>query len=1822
MPKNKGDESSLDDLDSILASLEGDDDLGLDEKPKNKREAIEKVLKDGGTGFIDHFKSEPVEKVKKFVDEAVPRGIRPEYDFVKDSVNEVKKVFEKDGKEIRSNTKELIDIIKTKMPDNSGVKNILNKISNKLGVETENTYRGPSQDEIITETLDTLFKQKDARESTREAITELKENNKFKEEVKLTSKIIANLELKNDFDRNYTLNYYRKSIELKMKTMLISKELLETTQSSYRGFTQQFEALIKNTSLPDLIKLRNSEQTAETFKQRVRENLADMFFTAATPLETMKKNIISKSRDIIGNVSSGLSMGLMGAQGANMAGDMGGMVSKSYLAGGQLGEWASEFASEFASRELEDNQTVRDKLRKAKLLFADPKEAFFDLASKESEKNTLMSRFKARLYKTIGKLGQTEENNRIKIRENAPDDPSFFDFRTKNSIVKVIPMILSKIYGEVRSLRTGEEPSGIYYDYTSGKLEENKNIKKRLKNNIKAALSGVAGSNLENIMSMLENDEDGNLDEATKNEYKSAILSYLIKDGSISPEGLNKDKFLELVPENLREDFKKRYSKVMDKSKIDIKLIDDIKDRLYGIKANTPFIDKVVEDMYKNGNIEEIIKMGILDYDDKEGIYTVNKDKYRALLDSSLKEMNKYEPSSFNASNVVNNDDDDNDSMMNIFRDTKKHVYDKANKKYDIDTKLKKLEDKVEELNKTYKISERLEDVKNLSLDDLKDPEKRKRLLKKSRVKLKRGRKTLDTKIEDLKQNMDLIAEMTPEEIKDYILSQQPSLEAWMDNKIKNSKELANIQISNLRNTDTVKTSEANINSFIKNHRLKGRYSLLKNKVLKQIHSTSDKYDLENKIAELQSQANIGLGYGKDKILSSKALIEQQAKKFGFVSIENQNRLAPNISTNDFSNYTFKDTERFRKLRNTKLKDILSLDKVNPEELHDLYKKSDEHLAGMDFLTWARTLRLKFVNGQFIKMPEDVKFENLRSSVVEYLSKQAQGIFNKDKKDKEGGIKSIFGILPGMTPLQILGKVLKKTREWDRKIMFDIVPKAMGKVFKFPFKAIKGGAKMLYKGVFNRNTMNFARVLAGLDPIYPDGEKGKMNNLKAGLDKTRDLDKKILKGTPGFLGKLIKTPFMLGKMAKDGIGAGWNWMNGRPIKPKEEKSPFDADGDGDIDGSWRDQLNEKEKHKNDKHDIPQPLKKEEKKDNGLWGLLSAGFFGITSILKKVFGAIGLSGKLLKGILGGVKFIPKVLKFGFKGLTGLVGGLLTKMGILGGGAKLAEELIDDVHVKPKVDLKPDIDKKVDIDPKKVKKPDSSKIMNLLRSFKDKIIAKLGPKASVRVLATLSAKIASRLVPFAGVALLAYDAAMIAKDMYNGTSFESAVSRQILGFDLFNEDEPILDEDGNPVKPDEMTGEEFAKDELVDQYLDKQKGSAEDAERFRQEYGLSMEEIAKRMQKKKSNEAYMSSTEYSTAYQKAMNTKNVLNKSGKSLSETYGSGMDLTSGTFNLAKSKEAIGKMLDDVAKQTGVEPNILKTFAAIESGFDPMASAGTSSAKGLFQFLDSTWKDMLSKYGDKYGIQPGTSQFDPMANSLMGAEFIKENTKILNGVKKDVNAADLYLAHFLGPGGAKKILSADPSASAASLMPAPASANPTIFYKNGVPRTVGELYQFMQNLVAKKAKDFGFSAGPGVTPTPETTNTPTTSTSNQPTNPPNGIINDSYNQDVAKSNTPTSNTENVPKVPTTSNVTSGFVPQNKTVMTSQPEVDFSKNNDVLQKSLEVQQSMDGTLKAILAKLDGKSPSSNTQAEITPKEVKENVTIASPEAVVDLTKKRY
>jgi hypothetical protein len=181
------------------------------------------------------------------------------------------------------------------------------------------------------------------------------------------------------------------------------------------------------------------------------------------------------------------------------------------------------------------------------------------------------------------------------------------------------------------------------------------------------------------------------------------------------------------------------------------------------------------------------------------------------------------------------------------------------------------------------------------------------------------------------------------------------------------------------------------------------------------------------------------------------------------------------------------------------------------------------------------------------------------------------------------------------------------------------------------------------------------------------------------------------------------------------------------------------------------------------------------------------------------------------------------------------------------------------------------------------------------------------------------------------------------------------------------------------------------------------------------------------------------------------------------------------------------------AARSGVDFSYLYNQARVESGLNPNARAGNSTATGLFQFLDQTWLATVDKHGAANGlgwaadtIQRGRDgryfvadpaarrqildlRRNPEAASAMAAAFARDNHAYLETrLNRPLQSVDLYMAHFLGAGGASRFLRAhdsQPHASAAAAFPDAARANRNIFFKrDGTARTFAEV----RNLMASK----------------------------------------------------------------------------------------------------------------------------------------------------------
>jgi Transglycosylase SLT domain len=196
------------------------------------------------------------------------------------------------------------------------------------------------------------------------------------------------------------------------------------------------------------------------------------------------------------------------------------------------------------------------------------------------------------------------------------------------------------------------------------------------------------------------------------------------------------------------------------------------------------------------------------------------------------------------------------------------------------------------------------------------------------------------------------------------------------------------------------------------------------------------------------------------------------------------------------------------------------------------------------------------------------------------------------------------------------------------------------------------------------------------------------------------------------------------------------------------------------------------------------------------------------------------------------------------------------------------------------------------------------------------------------------------------------------------------------------------------------------------------------------------------------------------------------------------------TAGVDPSRARIAGAIKQAANTTGTSFQYLLATAKMESDFNPKATASTSSASGLFQFIGQTWLGTMKEAGTALGYgqyadaisksssgnysvsDPGARtaimnlRDDPSASSAMAGVLTRSNSFKLTGlIGRRPTDNELYMAHFMGVSGAAKLITSaedDPQASGAKMFPNAAAANHSIFYDNaGHARSVSDVYSVL-----------------------------------------------------------------------------------------------------------------------------------------------------------------
>jgi hypothetical protein len=190
----------------------------------------------------------------------------------------------------------------------------------------------------------------------------------------------------------------------------------------------------------------------------------------------------------------------------------------------------------------------------------------------------------------------------------------------------------------------------------------------------------------------------------------------------------------------------------------------------------------------------------------------------------------------------------------------------------------------------------------------------------------------------------------------------------------------------------------------------------------------------------------------------------------------------------------------------------------------------------------------------------------------------------------------------------------------------------------------------------------------------------------------------------------------------------------------------------------------------------------------------------------------------------------------------------------------------------------------------------------------------------------------------------------------------------------------------------------------------------------------------------------------------------------------------------AADRSSVLAALKHAAAATGSDFHYLLGTAMRESSLKPNAQSATSSATGLFQFIEQTWLGLVKEHGAQHGVgnlanaitRDANGRYradasvkqsilalrkDPQLCALMAGEHAKSTQGQLQAsLGREICGGELYAAHFLGPDAATKLIrlaEKDPGASAPAQFPQAASANKSVFYHgDGRAKSVREVYDW------------------------------------------------------------------------------------------------------------------------------------------------------------------
>ena len=1663
-------------------------DMFSEAPPATGREAVTKTFKNAASSFAEEFNVANIDNISKMLEKTIPSKMKSDVTNMVELKDSLLKEVEAYGPSIKSSTNKLTKMMAKFLPKEGIMANAINKLDEATADDSYGGRNEVSKDEILNNKISDMISEAVGEKSKKEYFEEkIKESINYRKDLntlQIQNHMAANLERISSFNIDIASGYYRKSLELQYRQLDTNLELLTVNKVAADTIKNQLEAVVKNTGLPDAIKLRSTEMISLLAQNKAVDSGLNTLFGEGTRFDKMKKRAIDRAKGVAQNLEETLSEAVgygemyeTMRENAAMMGGGGGIV-------GSIGaDWIQGVVGEKIGNKIAKTKLGNKLFSRAQAMMQDPSEFFKEkvdasYASKNSD--TFMEKMKRAVFGNIRDITKNDlAENTIAYGKANMNEAAIFDNRIYSTVTKDIPTILTGILQESASIfkvlsnnfKDNSRADRMIYDKDTDSLISESDtatkIKTKLENNIR---KGGSAYYIKRALDTIIEDTGYKFNAKERAQIESSIMEYSMNGGTISAKLFKDVKFLgtlkdkKLIRRVMR--LNDKFSNQEDQLEVNSRK-NEFSSNLNRALTSIQNPRNIIREYDAQGSSKILEQLGIIEVDKLTGSITINNKKYKEMISSSI----------YNES-LFNNTKKDDRNKKPVSKETQE-LFDSID--------LEKTRDDIKEQFRNSRAGKAIDEATAKAMEN---------------EHVKKAVKVKDNIVneftgENLDKNLEALGkELTIESLKNRANQAYDfAVNETSEDNIKKRKE----QVHNMYNEASIKAEELK-KEFSKDNLIakekRARKYLKDNLNREKIESTIASFKLALASSGLEEELKNKLGDSK----AASLIAETIATSTKFSKNITEAQLTKNIlrelanATNDIKeSQTFKDI--VNDMEEAKDTIILKTDKFATDtKIKD--KSLKEHL--LDFNTYSKNVKTDTMEKINILSKElKDKYDNAvpideQETFVEKISKileQDESLNTEDKSKFAKAFSAIQGFIGGENNI-------------DKKDE------------KLSFRQKAGG---FLDNIFKINTPE--------ENKFDSIEKANEEDVKKEDEKEETLIEKFTDLINALKGN------------KESVEKNTEEVSKNTEESKPEKSKFnDLNKDGKRDGGFMDRLAKftRSKKDNAESNLGKPDKKEEKKESKLMSILMMliPFAGtVKALISGTSGLLSGIGLFTKSVFGLVSGLSSVVSF--LG-TGLIKPILGKvLDIIPGLIKMGLNVTTGALSIGKKGL----DKFLDV--AKLSRGAEGKMLGgMAKNIGKKALSKipgLGLAAGAYLgydylqggdltgaLGTWASTLLAQIPVIGTGASLGVDAWLMSRDADKEAAetkeeveeqedagktdeekrkeeeakvraewtqnqdkikekidaLEGKVSSKENVFDkIEDEKEKEKKELENLVNEKTRVGSDFDKKDSAenkDNAFDKLDTNEEEEKSAEEKATLAdIAERRKRLQEKMAianGGAAVGPMRRQSTYKDAFSgiTGSEDQFSDRGDYQTY---KDITGG------SKDEMKKLITENSKKAGMNPGIMLTMAAKESGLKSDAKNSKSSATGLYQFTDRTWREVIKNYGNKYGLTPSNAnRLNPEHSTLMAAEYLKQNLAPIKKVKGGINATDAYLTHFLGPGGARKFLSSNPATPSNVVLGDDAvRANDSIFAPGGRVISVGEAYKIISKQLKKVSDQFGIS---------------------------------------------------------------------------------------------------------------------------------------------------